>query len=305
MACATLIGMGARNMPAAEFDVTVAVVQRLLADQHPDLAVLPLELVANGWDNAIFRLGDELCVRLPRREVAAALVDHEQRWLPALAPLLPIPVPEPVRSGVPALDYPWRWSVCPWFEGEPASDASVADPRLEAQRLGAFLAALHRAAPAELPPNPFLRGAPVGALDTRFRANIEQLDDPMLEARLRSRWEAVASAEAWEGPAVWVHGDLHTANVVVTDGAIGAVIDFGDLASGDPAVDLAIAWMLFDEEARSVFRRAAGVDLPIDDATWARAEAWALHFAVLYLLHSADNPRFRRMGEHLLAVLLP
>lgn len=297
--------MAAQNMPTAEIDVTVGLVRQLLAHQHPDLAQRPPEFVANGWDNAIFRLGDDLCVRLPRRRVAARLVDHEQRWLPALAALLPIPVPAPVRIGTPAHGYPWSWSVCPWFDGEPAADTALAQPRHEAQRLGAFLAALHHPAPPEVSPNPFLRGGPVGALDARFRENVEQLDDPPLVARLLARWEQVASVEEWDGPGVWVHGDLHTANVVVSGRAIGAVIDFGDIAAGDPAVDLAIAWMLFEEDGRSVFRNAAGVDFPIDDATWSRAEAWALHFAVLYMLHSADNPRFRRMGRRLLAALLP
>ena len=291
-------------MPAAEVDVTEDLVARLLADQHPDLAGAPLQLVANGWDNTIFRLGDDLCVRLPRRRLAAALVDHEQRWLPALAPVLPIPVPAPVRAGRPGSGYPWSWSVCPWFDGVPAADTTLSDPRREARRLGEFLAALHRVAPPEVPPNSFLRGGPVGALDARFRSNVGRLGDAALGTRLLARWDRVAAVEEWAGPAVWVHGDLHTANVVVAGGEIGAVIDFGDIASGDPAVDLAIGWMLFDAHDRSAFRHAAGADLPVDDATWSRAEAWALHFAVLYVLHSADAPRFQRMGRGLVATLL-
>lgn len=297
--------MAARNMPAAEVDVSADLVRHLLTEQHSDLAGLPLQLVANGWDNAIFRLGDDLCVRIPRRRMAAELVDHEQRWLPGLAPLLPIPIPAPIRAGRPGRGYPWAWSVCPWFDGEPAADVELADPAHDAGRLGAFLTALHRPAPPDVPPNPALRGGPIGALQQRFRDNVGHLDDPGLAERLLARWEQVTAVEEWSGPAVWVHGDLHTANVVAADGAIAAVIDFGDIASGDPAVDLAIAWMLFDEPERSLFREAAGSDLPVDDATWSRAEAWALHFGVLYVLHSADNPRFDRMGHHLLATLLP
>jgi len=296
--------MAAQNMPVAEVDVTVELVRRLLADQHADLAALPLELVANGWDNAIFRLGDDLCVRLPRRQVAAALIDHEQRWLPALAPLLPIPIPVPLRTGRPGSGYPWSWSVCPWFAGEPAADVALADAPREARRLGEFVRALHQVASPDVPPNPFLRGGPIGALDDRFRDNVDQLEDPSLSARLLARWEQASSVDEWHGPGLWVHGDLHTANVVVADGAIGAVIDFGDIASGDPAVDLAIAWMLFGADDRAVFRQAAGDPVAVDDATWSRAEAWALHFGVLYVLHSGDNPRFQRMGRHLLAAVL-
>ena len=121
----------------------------------------------------------------------------------------------------------------------------------------------------------------------------------MVEARLAE----LADVEEWSGPALWVHGDLHTANLVVDEGRIAAVIDFGDITAGDPAVDLAVAWMLFDEADRAVFRRAAGAEIDIDDATWRRGQLWALHFAVLYLLHSADNPRFQRMGTELLATV--
>lgn len=291
-------------MPAAEIDITQDLVSGLLIEQHPDLADLPLTLVANGWDNAIFRLGDELCVRVPRRAMAAALVVNEQRWLGALAPGLPIPVPAPVREGRPARDYPWSWSVCPWFDGDVAADVSLLDPVADARRLGEFLTALHRPAPGEVPANPFLRGGPVAALDDRFRSNLKLVDEPSLREAASRRWQELTPFEEWGGSPLWVHGDLHTANVLVDRGAIAAVIDFGDIAAGDPAVDLAIAWMLFDGGARDEFRRAAGTDVPVDDAMWRRAEAWALHFGVLYLIHSADNPRFTRMGTHLLGALL-
>ena len=291
-------------MPAAEIDVTEHLVRGLLVEQHPDLAGLPLAPVANGWDNAIFRLGDRLCVRLPRREMAAALVGNEQRWLGGLAPRLPIPVPAPIREGRPAGDYPWSWSICPWFDGEVAAEVALLDPVAEARRLGEFLAALHQAAPSEVPANPFFRGGPVAALTDRFRSNLEQLDDGSLREAALRRWQELAPFEEWDGPPLWVHGDLHTANVVVERGMVVAVIDFGDIAAGDPSVDLAIAWMLFEGDARDEFRRVAGTDVGIDDAMWRRAEAWALHFGVLYLIHSADNPRFTRMGGRLLGALL-
>ena len=313
--------MAAQNMPAAEVDITDRLVRTLLVAQHRDLADLPLTPLAFGWDNAIFRLGDELLVRLPRRQLGADLVEHEHRWLPGLASILPIPIPAPVRLGVPGSGFPWRWSVCPYFDGEVAADVTLADPRLDAQRLGEFVAALHRPAPADAPVNEFRRGKPIAEFIPRIESNLAQLDpaadpdsldnvrpesDPartFLDAA-RAALAELADVTEWDGPALWVHGDLHSANIVVADGAIAAVIDFGDITSGDPAVDLAVAWMLFDETERQIFRTAAAAGHGgIDDATWQRGRLWALHFAVLYLLHSADNPRFRRMGTHLLAAV--
>ena len=289
--------MAAQNMPAAEVDIDEGLVRRLLEDQHPDLAHLPLTMVANGWDNVIFRLGHEMTVRLPRRQLAADLVVNEQRWLPELAPRLPIPIPSPLRIGLPNDVFPWRWSIVPWFDGEVAADVALADPVAQAHRLGGFVAALHTPAPPEAPINAFLRGQPISELHTRVAANIERLGASIDGDAVATRFAELAGVDDWQGEPVWLHGDLHSANVLVRDGAICAVIDFGDVTSGDPAVDLAIGWMLFDAVARPAFRSSAGA---IDDATWSRAQAWALHFALLYLLHSADNPRFTRMGTHLL-----
>lgn len=286
-----------QNMPAAEVDVTAGLVRGLLAEQHPDLASECLEIVANGWDNVIVRIGDELVARLPRRQLAADLVANEQRWLPSLAASLPIPVAAPVRAGRPGLGFPWDWSICPWFEGEVAADVSLADPALDAARLGSFVHALHRPAPTDAPNNPF-RGQPVAELLPRIRDNLAKLAldrDPVA-----ALVERLAAAPAWGGPPVWLHGDLHTANLLVADGAISAVLDFGDLTSGDPAVDLAVAWMLFAPADRDRFRAAAGGGALVDDGTWDRARLWAIHFALIYLLHSADSERFARMGKQLL-----
>lgn len=288
-------------MPAAEVDVTEDLVRGLLADQHPDLAHLPLSLVANGWDNMIFRLGDELTVRVPRRQLAADPLRNEQRWLQRIARGLPIPVPAPVRLGRPGRGFPWEWTVTPWFEGEMAADVELDDPVREAERLGAFVRALHRPTPPDAPVNPFLRGQHVGTLTERVHANLERLDLDRTD-ELSATWSRLSGADPWDDPPVWVHGDLHSANVLVDRGSISAVIDFGDMAAGDPAVDLAIGWMLFDDESRPVFRSSAGAG--DDDQLWMRAEAWALHFALLYLANSADNPRFDRMGRELLARVL-
>lgn len=286
-------------MPAAEIDVTVDLVHALIVEQHPDLSDLALSPVANGWDNAIFRLGPTLAVRVPRRQVGADLVEHEHRWLPDMAEQLPIPIAAPVRIGRPSTVYPWAWSICPWFDGEVAADVALSDPVGDARRLGAFVDSLHQPAPPDAPSNPY-RGQPVGDLRPRVQANVELLTSQVDGQRVLERFEHLASVDEWSGVPLWLHGDLHAANMVVLDGAISAVLDFGDLTSGDPAVDLAVAWMLFDDEARSAFRTAAG---DIDDATWSRAQAWALHFALLYVLNSADNARFTHMGRSLLAAL--
>jgi aminoglycoside phosphotransferase (APT) family kinase protein len=286
-------------MPAAEVAITPSLVRDLLTDQHPDLADRPLVEIANGWDNVVFRLGDDLSLRLPRRSMGAALVLNEQRWLPELAGGLPLPIPAPVRIGVPGRGYPWRWSVCPWFDGDLAADVRLADPAREAERLGAFLDALHRPAPVDAPDNAWLRGHPIVALTRRLDTHLATGAVRGVDAVLR-RWGELIAVDEWQHQPVWVHGDLHTANLLVADGAITAVIDFGDITAGDPAVDLAIGWMLFDDGARAVFRSRVAAD----DALWARAEAWALYFAVIYLANSADNQRVRRMGEALLAAVL-
>jgi aminoglycoside phosphotransferase (APT) family kinase protein len=305
-----------QNMPAAEVEITIDLIRALLAEQFPDLARLPLTPVANGWDNSIHRLGDDLAVRMPRRQLGADLVAHEHRWLAELAGRLPIPIPAPVRIGVPGAGYRWSWSICPWFEGTVAADAGLADATADARRLGEFLAALHQPAPPDAPYNEFRRGKPIAEFVPRIEANLAKLEAAANPVRagsvpartglnaVRGRLAELADVAEWDGPALWVHGDLHSANMVVDGGSISAILDFGDVTSGDPAVDLAVAWMLFDESDRTVFREAAGATFRIDDATWQRGQLWALHFALLYLLHSADSPRFERMGTALLATLV-
>ena len=295
--------MSPQNMPPAQLDVSETLVRSLLVAQHPDLADRALSLIAHGWDNVIFRLGDDLVVRLPRRSMAADLVLNEQRHLPMLARRLPIVIPAPLRLGVPSVGYPWHWSVGPWFDGDVAADVRLTAPAIEAERLGSFLAALHRAAPSDAPHNPY-RARPVSGLRERFVARVEHLGDHHDRGALSALFDELLDVAEWSGSPVWVHGDLHTANVLVADGSISAIIDWGDITAGDPACDLAVGWMLFDDDHRAVFRVAAGTHLPIDDATWQRARAWALYLAVMFLAHSADSERFARMGTSLLARLL-
>jgi len=287
-------------MPVAEIDIDTDVVRALLAEQHPDLHHLVLEPVAFGWDNVLFRLGSDLGVRLPRRQVAAELIESEQRWLPQLAPRLPLPVPVPLRVGRPGPAYPWAWSVTRWIEGHDLADGPGADAIGVARQLGEFLAALHTPAPVDAPSNPY-RGVPLANRDEGTEQRIDQLAG-MIDARaVRERWRALVATPAWAGPSVWLHGDLHPANILAADGQVTAVIDFGDITAGDPATDLGLAWMLLPRTARATFRVAAG---SVDDATWTRAQGWALSLALAYLANSANNARVAAIGHRTLAAVL-
>ncbi|MGX9919299.1 aminoglycoside phosphotransferase family protein [Streptomyces sp. NPDC002248] len=286
-------------MPDAEVPFSVELVRSLLGEQHPDLADLPVEVLANGWDNLVCRLGEQFLVRLPRRAMAAELVVHEQRWLPELSGRLPLPVPVPVRVGQPTAQYPWSWSVVPFLPGRIAARSEPDDPWSAATALGRFLGALHAPASLEAPVNTS-RGIPLAGRTAGVRKGLAHVDPAARAAALRV-WETAAAAPVWGGPPVWLHGDLHPANILVDHGRISAVIDFGDITSGDPATDLSVAWMLFTAEQRAALRRAYGC---ADDATWERARGWALALSVVFLSYSADNPLMRGIGERAFRAVL-
>ena len=266
--------------PLAEVDVTPELARALLAAQHPDLADLPITPFGSGFDNVMLRLGDELALRLPRREMSVPLVQYELRWLPLLAPRLPLPIPAPVREGVPGEGYPWPWSVVRWIDGEPADVAPPADPVATADVLGRFLSALHEPAPADAPVNPY-RGVPLAARADEMHTRLDALATPVAGVvahdTVRAEVAAAIALPYWDGPPLWLHGDLHPRNILVSEGAISGIIDFGDITSGDPATDLAVVWMLLPSDVHHRFRTAYG---PIDDTTWQRARAWALFFAI-------------------------
>lgn len=283
--------------------MTEALVRALLQEQHPDLAGLALTPVAEGWDNSMWRLGEDRAARLPRRALAARLVRHEQRWLPVLAPRLPVAVPVPVRAGVPGRGFPWDWTVVPWFAGRHAIDLHPGQAAGLVTGLAELLGALHVPAPPDHPVNPF-RGVPLAARDGVVRDRLTTLA-PEERGRADAVWRDALDAPVWAGPPVWLHGDLHPGNLVVSDaGTLTAVVDFGDLTAGDPAVDLAVAWSLFGPQDRACFVEAVTAARPRDAAVWRRARGWALSFAAALLTRSDDDPTYHALGRRTLSAVL-
>jgi aminoglycoside phosphotransferase (APT) family kinase protein len=282
-------------------EITADVAARLVAEQFPQWAHLPVVPAAHsGWDNATFRLGEELSVRLPSESGFAAQVEKEHRWLPVLATQLPLPIPLPVGQGLPSGGYPWPWSIYRWLDGQPATLVPIADPTEFAGDLARFLAALFAIDATAGPTageHSQNRGGPLTPWDEVARESIELLVDDLDAAAVTEVWEA-ALASAWEHAPVWVHGDLIGSNLLVADGKLCAVIDFGCSAVGDPACDLSAEWMHFDDESRDVFRRGLP---PFDEATRARGRGWALWKALLTVAGEKKRPghteaTMRRMG---------
>jgi len=257
-------------------------------------------VLANGWDNMVCTVGADLLARLPRRALAAELVAHEQRWLPVLAAGLPLPIPAPVRVGRPGGRFPWHWSVVPFLPGQVAALAAPDDLALAAVALGGFLAALHVPAPPQAPVNRF-RGGSLSGRAGRFTEQLGLIAAAANAGAARAVWESAIEASPWAGPPVWIHGDLHPANILVDAGRISAVIDFGDLTSGDPATDLSVAWMLLPATERAIFWKSYG---QADDNTQARARGWALALALAFLTGSADNPLMAGIAAHTIREVL-
>jgi aminoglycoside phosphotransferase (APT) family kinase protein len=281
------------DRPPAEVDTSARLVRRLLTAQFPRWAGLALAPVGSGgWDNVIYRLGDDLTVRLPRRALGAAHTEREHRWLPLLAPHLPLPVPVPLGQGMPGEGYPWRWSVCRWLRGETAAVAAVSDPGQAAAALAGFVAALRAVDPAGGPDSEF-RGVPLAARDADVRAAVAALDGVLDPTPVLAAWHAAVAAPVWWGRGVWMHGDLHPANLLVHRGRLSGVLDFGLVAVGDPACDVMAAWTFLPAPARERFRAA----LPAGEAVWARAQGWALDFGLRCAVHAAGDPVLGGIGR--------
>jgi aminoglycoside phosphotransferase (APT) family kinase protein len=272
----------------AKADITVELISDVVADQFPQWAQLCVQPVAlDGWDNTAFRLGDTMSVRVPSADDYALQVDKEQRWLPVLAPQLPLAIPMPLGRGRPSSKLPRPWSVYRWIEGEPLYRDSTVDTNALAEDLTRFLAALYACTPAGPTPgaHSFQRGGPVAVWDDHVNANLRVLREDVDIAAAREVWSA-ALAATHEVPPVWVHGDITGTNLLVRDRRLAAVIDFGCSAYGDPACDLTIAWTFLSRGARDHFM--AGV--PVEPSAWARARGWALWKALNHLVHDRTEP---------------
>lgn len=283
--------------PPGDIQVDVDLIEVLLAQQHPNLATLPLRPCEHGFDNFMFRLGESFAVRLPRSIAAARLLANEQRWLLTISDRLPVPIPVPLRVGQPGFGFPWRWSVVPWLPGATVEVAPIA--AREASRLADFLRALHVPAPADAPRNAD-RMKPLTTRADRLAERMERLakSTDVVSDAARAAWrESLAAPEAAQP--TWIHGDLHPRNVLTLDGTITGVIDWSDMTSGDPAIDLACLWMLLpDAAARDTAMHAYG---STDGALWIRARGWAVLFGVMLLdTGLAGNARNAAMGEQIL-----
>ena len=288
----------------AEIDTNL--VENLVAEQFPQWADLPVRPVANGgWDNRTFHLGDHMSVRLPSAEHYVAQVEKEHRWLPDLASALPLPIPAPLAQGRPGCGYPWPWSVYRWIEGEQARRTAIADLVSFAEDLADFLIALWKIDASEGPAagvHNFHRGGSLAVYDGGTRAALAVLADEVDVTLLTEIWER-ALASRWRERPVWVHGDIAEGNLLVRNGRLSAVIDFGSSGVGDPSSDLVIAWTLFDQPAREAFRSRLG---NLDARTWERGRGWALWKALITIAeHRVSDPQkadaHRRWIEEIVA----
>ncbi|GAA4177929.1 aminoglycoside phosphotransferase family protein [Gryllotalpicola koreensis] len=294
------------DIPHADLTVDKDLAERLVRAQFPALAG-PVALVAQGWDNALFRLGDAWAIRMPRREVAAHLVEHEQQWLPVLQQLVDLPLPVPVGVGRPGPEYPFAWSIIPWADGVGGAELAPTERDRYARQFAEFFAALHVPAPADAPHNP-VRGVRLAtrsvAVHARLDGLVGRLDTDEL-AQLRTIWDTGAAAAAYDGPAVWLHGDPHPGNVVIgASGLLATVVDFGDVTSGDPATDLSAAWLHFTPAGRAEFRARYTEHRQTDAASWARARAWAVSIGTAAFAASDGTGLMARMGREAIEQVL-
>ncbi len=282
------LAASSHSRPDGRGGIDAALVRRLVRSQFPewgDLPVVPVEV--DGWDNRTFHLGDDMTVRLPSAAGYAASVEKEQRFLPFLAPHLPLPVPVPLAKGQPGEGYPHHWSINRWLHGETASLDRIDDLSEFATTLAGFLLALQGVDASSGPPagaHSFYRGASLTHYDQETRRSIDALAGRIPADRALAVWEAALST-TWTQDPVWFHGDVAAGNLLVEDGRLVAVIDFGTSGVGDPACDLVIAWTLLSGESRETFRRA----LPLDAGTWARARGWELWKALITLVQKIDS----------------
>ena len=285
-------------------NIDLNLVRRLIASQFPSWSDLPItEVLPNGWDNRTFRLGDRMSIRLPSAERYAAQVDREHRWLPVLSDKLPLPIPTPLAIGKPDDSYPYKWSIYGWIDGDTAIPERIDNMPMFASALSEFLVALRSIDTSGAPgPGAGYRGGDLGIYNDQTRRAIEMMGaESNLDRELLTDIWNTALASKWNKPPVWIHGDVSSGNILVKDGTISAVIDFGSTAVGDPACDLSIAWTMFDEKSRDTFRN--GMDL--DEMTWTRGKGWTLWKALIILsgiseTNTVEGERSRQTVDRIL-----
>lgn len=283
--------MTAGKMHENEVDIDISLVSQLLEAQFPQWADLPIERVESaGTDNALYRLGNNMVVRLPRIDWAIEQIQKEQQWLSKLALHLPLAIPTPLATGTPGEGYPWHWSVYRWLEGENATRERITDPVQAAIDLAQFIAALQQidttGGPLPGSHNSY-RGEPLATRDSETREAIASQYGTLDTDSVTTVWDTAVKAPVWHGSPVWIHGDLQAGNLLAVQGHLSAVIDFGCLGVGDPACDVMAAWLYLSAKTREVFRAV----LQVDDATWARGRGWALSVGLIALpYYQNTNP---------------
>lgn len=285
-----------------QIETTADLLRRLLAAQFPRWSDLPIQPVQeSGTDHALYRLGDGLVARLPIIDWAVDQAESDHRWLPVLAPHLPLPIPVPVALGRPGEGYPWPWLVVPWIAGETPNGDNL-DLTSAAVALAQFVTALHTVPTVDGPvKSGTTRGVPLANLDEGIRPLIRELRADIDAAAVTRVWDEAVSAPRWDGPPVWIHGDITPGNLIVEERQLAAVIDFSGLGLGDPAADLAPAWNLFEDGARTIFRDTIGYD----DATWARGKGWVLAPALQGLrYYRKTRPEFVVAARHRIDAVL-
>lgn len=287
------------RMHADELEIEAALVRSLIEEQFPQYSGLAIRaLPSEGTENAIFRVGADLAIRLPRVASASKQAEREALWLPKLAPHLSLAIPEPLGLGRPTRAYPHPWAICRWLEGDDAYTRGPDNLVDSARRLGRFIRSLRDAPVAgdtSLVAKTSGRGVDLIHRDAATRAAIDQCAGLADTRTLGEIWDHALAAPAWQGPPVWLHGDIHVGNLVVAKGAISGIIDWGSFGMGDPAADLTVAWSMLDHESRAIFR----AELDVDDATWIRGRAWAISVAVIALPYYLEtNPLLVAISRH-------
>ncbi len=283
--------------PEAEYGLDAAQLREVLRFAGLRYADDPLTLIASGWDNDIWRLGEHRAVRIPRRALADQLLRNEQRVLPAISERLApsgVVVPAPIHAGVPSERFPHPWSVVPWVSGVAAWHTPRPARAAWASALADALRLLHVASRPDAPTNPY-RGIPLSERAEADAARFAAIDAP---AAARAAWERAVAVPPYAGPAVWIHGDLHPGNLVVSGSRLAAIVDFGDVTGGDPAYDLAAAWLLFDARGRRLFQDRLAAP---DDMLWVRARGWAAAVGAILLAQSDDRADYAALGAEILA----